>query len=247
MAVKSDKTLSRTSKALPGAARPQHLLLIEGDAASAASIMAAFRHLGYAVTHRDNGAAGLTEALGQPFHLILINRLLSGLDGLEVLSGLREHNAVTPVLVLSPLTDVDDRVLTLKAGADDTLCVPFALTELIARVEALLRRSSVNARETMLRVGPLTLDLIDHVAIREGRYVELLAREYKLLEYMMRRPGQVLTRAMMLEDIWNYRFSAETNLVDVHIGKLRRKIDLPENAPMIHTIKGVGFMLKPPQ
>jgi len=145
-------------------------------------------------------------------------------------------------MVLSALGEVDDRVRGLKAGGDDYLTKPFAFAELAARVEALLRRPLLT-RETVLQVGPLEMDLIDREVHRGERSIELLPREFKLLEYLMRRPGQVLTRAMLLEDVWNYRFLSETNLVDVHIGKLRRKVDGPNEIPILHTIRGTGFML----
>jgi len=147
--------------------------------------------------------------------------------------------------VLSALGEVDDRVRGLKAGGDDYLTKPFAFSELAARVEALLRRPGV-LRETILRAGPLEMDLIERHVRRGNRLIELLPREFKLLEFLIRRPGQLMTRAMLLEDVWNYHFLTETNLVDVHIGKLRRKIDGPGETPMIHTIRGSGFMLCPP-
>ena len=245
MAQKPDKASRRvTSPPTPDDAKQSavRLLLIEDDVETAQEIVSAFNELGYSVAHCDDGVAGLDAALGQSFSLIIVDRMLPGLDGLALLSTLRKSNTATPVLVLSALSEVDDRVRGLKAGGDDYLCKPFAFSELIARVEALLRRP-VHVRDTVLKVGPLSLDLIEHFATRDGRRIDLLAREYKLLEYMMQRPGQVLTRAMLLEDVWNYRFMAETNLVDVHIGKLRRKIDGGDEIPLIHTIKGAGFML----
>lgn len=220
-------------------------MLIEDDHETAMEIVADLTDRGWAVTHRDNGPKGLEAARGHDYDLIIMDRMLPGLDGLTVLSTLRADMISTPVMLLSALSDVDDRVKGLKAGGDDYLAKPFAFSELAARIEALLRRPAIS-RETCLRVGPLELDLIDRQARRGDRIIELLSREFKLLEYMMRRPGQVLTRAMMLEDVWNYRFLAETNLVDVHIGKLRRKIDAGHEAPMIHTVKGAGFMLCAP-
>jgi two-component system OmpR family response regulator len=143
------------------------------------------------------------------------------------------------------LSAVDDRVRGLKAGGDDYLTKPFALDELLARVEALLRRPR-DARETVLRVGDVAIDLIDRTVQRRGRPIDLLPREFKLLEYLMRRPGQVVTRAMLFEDVWNYRFAPDTNLVDVHIGKLRRKIDTQGEPPMIQSVVGSGFVLRAP-
>jgi two-component system OmpR family response regulator len=171
--------------------------------------------------------------------------MLPGLDGLSVIETLRHENIMTPVLVLSALSAVNERIRGLRAGGDDYLAKPFALGELAARLEALLRRP-VAARETILRVGPLELDLLDRTARRSHRDLDLLPREFRLLDYMMRREGQVLTRAMLLEQVWNYRFVPQTNLVDVHIGRLRRKLDGPDEQPMILSVRGVGFMLHAP-
>ncbi len=156
-----------------------------------------------------------------------------------MIEAVRQHGIRTPVLVLSALSAVDDRVTGLKAGGDDYLTKPFAMEELMARVEALLRRPD-DTRSTTLRVGPLSMDLIERRVWRDGREIELLPREFRLLEYLMRRPGQVLTRSMMLEDVWQYRFIPRTNLVDVHIGKLRRKVDAPGEEPLIRSIRGTG-------
>jgi two-component system OmpR family response regulator len=228
-----------------GSAPRTRILLIEDDQETAAEIVGEFTDCGYDVTHRANGIDGLSTARDNEFNVIILDRMLPGMDGLSVLETLRRDNRRTPVLVLSALGDVDERVRGLKAGGDDYLTKPFAAIELTARVEALLRRPATT-RETVLRVGPLELDLISRAVRRATRKVELLPREFKLLEYMMRRPGQVLTRAMLLEDVWNYRFLAETNLVDVHIGKLRKKIDGPGETSMIHSIRGSGFMLMAP-
>jgi two-component system OmpR family response regulator len=151
----------------------------------------------------------------------------------------------TPVLVLSALGAVDDRVRGLRAGGDDYLTKPFATLELTARIEALLRRPA-ESRDTVMQVGPLELDLIERTAKRGDRTIDLLPREFRLLEYMMRRKDQVLTRAMLLEEVWNYKFVPRTNLVDVHMGRLRRKVDEPEEAPMIHNVRGMGFILRAP-
>jgi two-component system OmpR family response regulator len=171
--------------------------------------------------------------------------MLPGLDGLAVIETLRGEGIKTPVLVLSALSAVNDRVRGLRAGGDDYLAKPFALSELAARLEALLRRPA-DPRETVLHVGSLELDLLARTASRGRRELELLPREFQLLEYMMRREGQVLTRAMLLENVWNYRFVPQTNLVDVHIGRLRRKVDGPDELPMILSVRGAGFMLRAP-
>jgi two-component system OmpR family response regulator len=167
------------------------------------------------------------------------------MDGLTIIEALRQDGIRTPVLVLSALGGVDDRVRGLRAGGDDYLTKPFATVELVARIEALLRRP-VESRDTVLRVGPLELDLIERTARRGERDIELLPREFRLLEYMMRRKDQMLTRAMLLEEVWNYKFVPQTNLVDVHMGRLRRKVDEPNEPPMIHNVRGMGFILRAP-
>jgi two-component system OmpR family response regulator len=218
------------------------ILLIEDDAETCAEVGGALTERGYAVSVADTGTTGLTVARGGGFDVLIVDRMLPELDGLAVIETLRAEKVPTPVLVLSALGAVDDRIRGLKAGGDDYLTKPFALGELTARIEALLRRPAEN-RATVLRVGPLSLDLIDRHARRGEREIELLPREFKLLEYLMRRPDQVVTRDMMLEDVWNYRFLPQTNLVDVHIGKLRRKIDAPGEPTMLRGVRGAGFML----
>jgi len=222
------------------------ILLVEDDRETAEEIISVLTDRGAAVTHADGGRCGLSSAREEAFDMLIVDRMLPEIDGLSIIATLRAENVRTPVLVLSALSDVDERVRGLKAGGDDYLTKPFALTELSARVEALLRRP-IETREIVLRVGPLELDLIDRVARRKSRTIELLPREFKLLEYLMRRPARVVTRAMLLEDIWHYRFAPQTNLVDVHIGKLRRKIDGDGEMPLLHNVRGVGFILRVPQ
>ncbi len=221
------------------------LLLIEDDDSIAAEVVAELEARGYGVTRASTGLEGVDEAISRRYDLMVVDRMLPELDGLSVIERLRREQIMTPVLVLSALSAVDDRVNGLKAGGDDYLTKPFAMEELAARLEALLRRPT-DSRETVLRVGPIEMDLIERKVFREGREVDLLPREFRLLEYMMRRPGAVLTRTMLLEDVWNYRFVPQTNLVDVHIGKLRRKIDVPGEAPLIQSIRGAGFSLRVP-
>lgn len=224
------------------AAAGNRILLIEDDAETCAEISGALGERGYTVEDERTGTGGLEAARGGDFDLLIVDRMLPELDGLAVIETLRAEQVRTPVLVLSALSAVDDRIRGLKAGGDDYLTKPFALGELTARIEALLRRP-VETRATVLKVGPLTLDLIDRIAKRGDRVIELLPREFKLLEYLMRRPDRVVTRDMMLEDVWNYRFLPQTNLVDVHIGKLRRKIDAPGETPLIRGVRGAGFMI----
>jgi two-component system, OmpR family, response regulator len=221
------------------------ILLIEDDHETADEIVKDLTDRGYAVTHIDGGQRGLDSARGEVFNLLIVDRMLPELDGLSIIEALRAENIRIPVLVLSALGEVDERVRGLKAGGDDYLTKPFALTELAARVDALLRRPT-DSRETTLRVGPLELDLIDRIARRKSREIELLPREFKLLEYLMRRPARVVTRDMLLEDVWHYRFSPQTNLVDVHIGKLRRKVDGDGEIPLLYNVRGVGFILRVP-
>jgi two-component system OmpR family response regulator len=197
------------------------------------------------VERAADGTEGLERARADSWDVLLVDRMLPGLDGLAIVETLRTEGIKTPVLVLSALNAVNDRVRGLRAGGDDYLAKPFALEELAARLEALLRRPS-DPRETLLRVGPLELDLIARVARRGHRELELLPREFQLLEYMMRREGQVLTRAMLLENVWNYRFVPQTNLVDVHVGRLRKKLDAAGEPPMILSVRGAGFQLRAP-
>jgi two-component system OmpR family response regulator len=171
--------------------------------------------------------------------------MLPGMDGLTIIEALRQEQFRTPVLILSALGAIDDRVRGLRTGGDDYLTKPFAIVELLARIEALLRRPA-ESRETMVRVGPLELDLIKRTARRGDRAIELLPREFRLLEYMMQRSDQLLTRAMLLEEVWNYKFVPATNLVDVHMGRLRHKVDGPGDTPMIHNVRGAGFILREP-
>ncbi len=227
------------------AAHDRRLLLVEDDEEIAREVADELESHAFAVALAPTGDAGLARARAERFDLLVIDRLLPGLDGISVIETLRGEGVRTPVLVLSALSAVDDRVSGLKAGGDDYLTKPFAMPELIARVEALLRRPA-ETRETVLHVGPLVIDLIERSVTRDGRTLELLPREFKLLEYLARRPGQLLTRAMLLEDVWRYRFVPQTNLVDVHVGKLRRKLDAPGEPPLIHSIRGAGFCLRVP-
>jgi len=179
------------------------------------------------------------------YDLLIVDLLLPGCDGISIIRGLRQDGIQVPVLVLSALGAVNDRVRGLKVGGDDYVTKPFALPELAARVEALLRRP-LETRATVLRVGDLELDLIERIARRNNRIIELSKSEFKLLEYFMRRPDRAITRDMLLEDVWNYRFLPQTNLVDVHIGRLRRKIDGPGEAAFFLSVRGTGFLLRAP-
>jgi two-component system OmpR family response regulator len=221
------------------------VLLIEDDSETAHEISAELADRGFVVDWSADGIEGLDKARNGRPDAMVVDRLLPGMDGLTIIETLRQEQVRTPVLVLSALGAVDDRVRGLRMGGDDYLTKPFAIVELVARIEALLRRP-VETRETTLRVGPLEIDLIERSARRGERAIELLPREFRLLEYMMQRSDQLLTRAMLLEEVWNYKFVPATNLVDVHMGRLRHKVDGPNDMPMIHNVRGAGFILRAP-
>src|SRR5437762_8157893 len=219
------------------------VLLIEDDSETAEEITAELADRGFEVEWSANGIEGLDKARSSRPDAMIVDRLLPGMDGLTVIESLRKEQVRTPVLVLSALGAVDDRVRGLRMGGDDYLTKPFAVVELIARIEALLRRPP-ETRETTLRVGLLELDLIERTVKRGERNIDLLPREFRLLEYMMRRSDQLLTRAMLLEEVWNYKFVPATNLVDVHMRRVRHKVDGPGETPMIHNVRGAGFILR---
>jgi len=221
------------------------LLVIEDDAEMAEEVTGYFRGRGYEVDCAMTGPDGLALAQAGSADLLVVDRMLPGLDGLAVIEALRAAGIRTPALVLSALDGVDERVRGLRAGGDDYLGKPFALAELAARVEALLRRPA-NGPETVLRVGPLELDLVARTAWRGKRQLDLLPREFRLLEYMMRRVGQTATRAMLFEDVWSYRFTPKSNLVDVHMGRLRRKLDAAGEPELLSNVRGIGFVLEAP-
>lgn len=243
MAEQEREAAAVAARAAPG--RKFNILLVEDDQSIADEVRDDLISRGYVIEHIGDGTAALRAAQARHFDLMIVDRLLPGLDGLTVIERIRALGIRTPVLVLSALSAVDDRVRGLKAGGDDYLSKPFAFLELAARVEALLRRP-IEVRETVLRVGPLEMDLIDRTVRRGDRPLDLLPREFKLLEYLMRRPGQLVTRDMLLEDVWQYRFLPQTNLVDVHIGRLRRKLDAPGEPPLIQSVRGAGFIFRVP-
>ena len=220
------------------------LLLIEDDAVTAEEVVGDLRRRGHAVEWAGTGPEGAAAAGSACWNAIILDRMLPGLDGLTLLRDLRAAGDRTPALVLSALGDVDERIHGLRAGGDDYLGKPFVLAELAARIEALLRRPT-DTRETVLRIGSLELDLIAGSARRGLRALDLLPRELKLLEYLMRRPGRVVTRAMMFEEVWNYRFAPKSNLIDVHVGRLRKKLEAEGEPVLIHNVRGEGFTLTP--
>lgn len=221
------------------------LLLIEDDEETLEEVAGYFRRRGYEVDCAATGPDGLAQAGAGQADVLVVDRLLPGLDGLAVIEALRHAGIRTPALVLSALDGVDERVRGLRAGGDDYLGKPFALAELAARIEALLRRPA-SGPETLLRVGSLELDLVTRTARRGGRLLDLLPREFRLLEYMMRRTGRTITRTMLFEDVWNYRFTPRSNLVDVHMGRLRRKLDGAGEPELLSNVRGIGFMLDAP-
>ena len=220
------------------------ILVIEDDVETAAEIAACLADSGFETERRFDGDAGLAAALSGPFDAVTLDRMLPGRDGLDVVRALREAGSEMPVLMISALTEVDDRVTGLRAGGDDYLVKPFAPTELVARLEVMLRRRRrTEPPELAIRVGDLSLDLVKREASRRGRRIELLPMEFKLLEFMMRHAGQTLSRRLIFEAVWEYYFDPGTNLIDVHVGRLRRKIDVMGAVPLFHTERGVGYML----
>ncbi|SDP69485.1 response regulator transcription factor [Phyllobacterium sp. OV277] len=223
------------------------ILVIEDDARTASEIEAALIDNGCTVKIAVDGRAGLLEAATGRYDAIVLDRMLPGdLDGLGVLSTLRVAGIHTPVLILSALSAVDERVRGLKAGGDDYLTKPFEFLELTARIDVLVRRQSVAMPETSIRAGDLEADLLTHTVKRAGKLIDLLPREYRLLEYLMRHSGQIVTRTMLFEEVWHYRYDEPTNVIDVHISKLRRKIEATGAATVIRTVRGSGYVLDAP-
>jgi len=220
------------------------LLLIEDDEEAAHFVLKGLRESGYTVDHSADGRDGLFRATENDYDAIITDRMLPHLDGLAIVQLLRQQGRTTPVLVLSALGTVDDRVKGLRAGGDDYLTKPFAFAELLARVEALIRRKSGPQTTTVLRVADLELDLLGRRATRAGKELDLTAREFTLLEYLVRRTGQVVTRTMLLEGVWDLQFDPQTNLVDVHISRLRQAVDKGFDKPLIHTVRNAGYMIR---
>ncbi len=220
------------------------ILLVEDNEQVARFVLNGLREGGHAVDHCGNGRDGLFMAASEPYDVIILDRLLpGGIDGLAIIEALRRGGSKTPILILSALTEVDDRIRGLRAGGDDYLNKPFAFGELLARLEALVRRSTGTDNETCLTVGDLRLDLLARKVTRAGQPIQLQPREFALLAYLMRHAGQVLTRTMLLENVWDYHFDPQTNVIDVHISKLRQKIDAPFHPPLLHTLRGAGYRL----
>lgn len=221
------------------------LLIVEDDAEAAAYLTKAFREAGHVADHAGDGLEGYAMAEGGGYDVLVVDRMLPRLDGLSLIRSLREQKDATPALILSALAQVDDRVKGLRAGGDDYLPKPYAFSELLARVEVLARRRGAPASEpTTYRIGDLDLDRLAHRVTRGGTEILLQPREFRLLEYLMKHAGQVVTRTMLLENVWDYHFDPQTNVIDVHVSRLRAKVDKGFEHPMIHTIRGAGYMVR---
>jgi len=220
------------------------LLLVEDNERVSRFVIKGLSEAGHTVDHADNGRDGMYHAVSATYDAIIMDRLLpGGIDGLVIVETLRKSGNRVPILILSALDGVDDRIRGLKSGGDDYLIKPFAFGELLARLDALLRRSQEKSVETSLSLGGLTIDLLTHKVMRDGRQLALQPREFKLLEYLLRHANQVVTRTMLLENVWDYHFDPQTNVIDVHISKLRQKIDAGFPTQLLRTVRSAGYML----
>jgi two-component system, OmpR family, response regulator len=222
----------------------RRVLVIEDDPETAGQLVESLATNGYEVDLAVNGDDGFARGRAADYAVMTVDRMLPGLDGITIIRRLRERGVATPALIISALGEVDDRVRGLRSGGDDYLVKPFAFAELLARVDALARRSATVVKETVLRVGDLTLDLVSRTASRGGRDIDLLPREFQVLEYLVRNEGHVVPRAMLLQHVWDLHFDPSTNIIDVYVGRVRRKVDGKQAYPLIHTIRGVGFCLR---
>ena len=220
------------------------ILIVEDDEVAAEYVRKGLMEAGHVVDMAHNGDLGLEMARSAEYDVLILDRMLPKMDGLQVLSAVREDGDTTPVLILSALGEVDHKVEGLRAGGDDYLSKPYSFTELLARVEAIGRRSDPTAAVTKLKVGDLEMDLLARTVKREGQNILLQPREFRLLEALMRNPGRVVTRTMLLEKVWDYHFDPQTNVIDVHISRLRAKIDKQFDEPMLHTVRGAGYRLQ---
>ena len=222
-----------------------HILLIEDDINAASYVIKGLKESGHVVDHASDGEEGMELSLTLKFDVIIIDRMLPKLDGLSLIKKIRDKKINTPILILSALGEVDEKVLGLKAGADDYLAKPFSSSELLARIEVLVRRTNPEVKETSLKVGSLIMNLLTRQVHRNGIEIELQPREFRLLEFLMRRSNQVVTRTMLLEGVWEYHFDPQTNVIDVHISRLRSKIDKPfDGKEMLFTERGAGYALR---
>ncbi|MFT6657641.1 winged helix-turn-helix domain-containing protein [Maritalea sp.] len=220
------------------------ILLIEDDREAANYLMQAMDEAGHVTHHAADGETGYAMASSMDYDILIVDRMLPRRDGLSIIESLRAENDDTPALILSALGEVDDRVTGLRAGGDDYLTKPYAFSELLARVEVLARRSSPAEASTAYQVGDLCLDRLSRAVEREGEKITLQPREFRLLEYLMKHAGQVVTRTMLLENVWDYHFDPQTNVIDVHMSRLRTKIDKGRKTQVLHTIRGAGYMIR---
>ncbi|WP_027575713.1 response regulator transcription factor [Bradyrhizobium sp. WSM1743] len=224
----------------------RRILVVEDDPETAGQLVEELTTSGYDVDLAATGREALSHGAARDYAVITIDRMLPDIDGISVMRQLRDDGIASPFLIISALGEVDDRVRGLRAGGDDYLVKPFSFTELLARLEALGRRSETIAKETLLRVGDLAIDLIARSASRRGRKIPLLPREFQLLEYLVRNEGRVVSRAMLLQHVWDLHFDPSTNIIDVYVGRVRRKVDDAQDYPLIHTIRGIGYCLRAP-
>jgi len=220
------------------------VLVIEDDRDAALWLVKGLKESGHLVDHAADGESGLALARENLHDVLIVDRMLPKLDGLTVIRNLRADGILTPILILSALSDVDERVRGLRAGGDDYLAKPYAFSELLARLEGLLRRASGNAHDTSLKACDLELDLLTRSVSRAGKDIPLQPREFKLLEYLMRNAGHIVTRTMLLENVWDYHFDPQTNVIDVHVSRLRAKIDKGFDEPILQTVRGAGYMIR---
>jgi two-component system OmpR family response regulator len=225
----------------------RRVLVIEDDPETAEQLVDTLATNGYEVDLAVDGNDGLSRGRSVDYAVMTIDRMLPGIDGISVIRRLREDGIVTPVLIISALGEIDDRVRGLRDGGDDYLVKPFAFAELLARVEALARRSATVVKETVLRVGDLELDLVSRTVKRNGREIEMLPREFQVLEHLVRNHDRVVPRAMLLQHVWDLHFDPTTNIIDVYVGRVRRKVDSQQAYPLIHTVRGVGFCVRAPR
>jgi len=221
------------------------ILVIEDDRETASYISKGLGEAGHTVDLSEDGSSGLVQAAANDYDVAIVDRMLPGLDGIAIVETLRRTGKETPILFLSAKGRVEDRVAGLQAGADDYLVKPFAFSELLARVEALTRRRGAPSNDTVLKAGDLEMDLLARHVTRAGQVIDLQPREFRLLEVLLRHAGQVVTRTMLLESVWNYHFDPQTNVIDVHISRLRQKIDKGFDRPLLQTVRGAGYALKP--
>lgn len=222
-----------------------NILLIEDDARVAGHVRKGLVEAGHGVVHESDGRAALLRASVECYDLIILDRMLPSIDGMKILRTIRATGDTTPVLILSAIGDVEERVAGLKAGGDDYLAKPFALSELLARVEALSRRGSAIAETAEITVEDLHIDLLGQTVQRGGRPIDLTAREFRILLFLARNAGRVVTRSMLLENVWDYHFDPQTNIIDQHVSRLRQKLDRPGDRALIHTVRGSGYIIRP--